>query len=397
MNKRLKILILMAVAIFISLILILQPKANAAFSKDTVVFDTNRLGIRAPDSIPENTTVIQFQVTDNSKSYSVQAVGYSTSEFATVSYYLKQALGMQNEANASLRLVQYERDWYDKASKDTNFSESEIADFVEKYNDAVQREQELRQEYSTKVSKAVNDYIDNAIRYPEDSKWISIGGSKTVERSQLGEDHYYMLWLRSVDSSGTIMTTPVLYSPPGTLQVVNFTSPVKTEVIEMGPDDVSNYDLSSYVHYNKGRVDEPTKWTSSDPSIAKVDSYGRVTGLKRGFVLITAENEDSRDVAAVFINAPFELPYVPPTPSPTQTASPTGDTGLTIIRDGSDITISQRTSNLPGTSTTGKGDDTIAKGTYPKAGKICLGFIFVGLIVAIAFVIRQNYKMRDIK
>ena len=142
MNKRLKILILMAVAIFISLILILQPKANAAFSKDTVVFDTNRLGIRAPDSIPENTTVIQFQVTDNSKSYSVQAVGYSTSEFATVSYYLKQALGMQNEANASMRLVQYERDWYDKASKDTNFSESEIADFVEKYNDAVQREQE---------------------------------------------------------------------------------------------------------------------------------------------------------------------------------------------------------------------------------------------------------------
>ena len=395
MNKRLKILIFVFLAVFVGLMVSLQPKVNAAFSKDSVIFNSQELGIMAPDSIPDNTTIVQMRCLDKSKTYTVQSVGYSEDEFQTVSYYLKQAIGMQNEASAELKKAQEEQKWYKELSEEDHVSASEKEHFEELYEEAVQREQDVKDEYTPKVKKAIQDYVDNAIRYPEDSKWVSLNSDYSIERDKLDNVRYYMLWLKAVDSSGTEKTSPVLYSPPGTLQMVSFSSKLKTDVKSI--DIKENYLLENDVSYNKRRKDEDTKWTSSDTSILKVNSDGVITGVSNGYAIVTAENEKSRDCIVVFVTGNIrETPM--PSPSTGPSTSPSGDSGITIKRDGSNVTISQGPStSLPGTTSEQKGDNTVAKGTYPKAGAISLVVVVSILIFSIIYVIIQNYRMRDIK
>ena len=389
MNKRIKV-ILILFALVLGIIIILQPKVHAEFSKDSVVFSTTQLGIQSPASIDDSMTIIPMQVLNKNKTYTVQAVGYNEEEFENVSYYLKLAMGMENEANAELKKAQEEKKWYAELMK-TNKSKYESL-----YNKAVQKEKDVHTEYDPKVAQSVRDYINHAIRYPNDDGWQSFNSDYTIERSKIDVGRYYMLWLKGVDSEGGVMTSPVLYSPPGTLQMVTFKSSLKQTVKSI--DIKENYLLENDVTYNKGRKDENTKWTSSDPSILTVSSTGVITGVSNGYAIVTAENEHSRDLVVIYVTDTVRETPVP-SPTTTPSTSPSGDSGMTIKREGNDLTISQSgsSSSVPGTTTEQKQDPTVAKGTLPKAGKIKLVVFFIILILAVIIVIRQNFKMRDIK
>lgn len=205
-----------------------------------------------------------------------------------------------------------------------------------------------------------------------------------------------MMWLRGISSSGDIKVTPVLYSTPGTFQVVNFNSSIKTNIQSI--DINSKLSLSTYISYNKGRVDEPTTWKSLDPAIASVNSEGVVTGVANGYAIITAENEESKDAVVIYVtdkigNGESTNPDVSPSAST--------NTGITVERDGNDIIIKQEgtttktATSQPSTQT--EKDPTTADGKYPATGKISLIIIFAGLVFLAGYVIVQNFKMRDIK
>ena len=389
MNKRIK-LSLVLLALILGIIIILQPKVHAEFSKDSVVFNTTQLGIQSPATIDEDMAIIPMQVLNKNKTYTVQTVGYNIEEFESVSYYLKQAMGIQNEANAELKKAKEEQKWY-KELMETNKSKYEPL-----YEKAVKREKDVHTEYDPKVTQAIRDYVDHAIYYPTDDGWKSLNSDYTIERTKIDVGRFYMLWLKGVDSNGEVMTSPILYSPPGSLQMVNFKSTLKQNVKSI--DIKENYLLENDVIYNKGRKDENTKWTSSDPSILTVSSTGVITGVNNGYAIVTAENEHSRDLVVIYVTDTVRETPVPSS-STIPSTTPSGDSGLTIKRDGSDLTISQSSSSssVPGTTTEQKQDPTIAKGTLPKAGKIKLAIFFIILIVAVVYVIKQNFKMRDVK
>jgi hypothetical protein len=191
--------------------------------------------------------------------------------------------------------------------------------------------------------------------------------------------------------------TPVLYSLPGTFQVVNFNQELKQKITTIKRN--GTFPAGEYVSYNKGRTDEDTVWSSSDSKIATVDKNGKVTGISNGYVVITATNEGSTDAIVIHVDdkSDDKEPEIPTSPNP----SPSD--GITVKKDGNDLVISQdktqtKSSSLPGTSQETKvQDDTVAQGKYPKTGKITIVAIFGLLIIAAGYVIRQNFKMRDIK
>ena len=348
MNKRLKSIFVVLVATIILIMLTLSARAYT-FSKEEVIFNYSKLGIMPPADITKQVEGIQFKILDSTGKYYAKAVNYERSEFEVVGGYLKKALNAQNLYTAYVAKAQAE------ASPDF---------------------EAIKKKYGEEEEAAIKDYVNNCIKYPGDTGWVLLNSNGATTRSELGMGDFYMMWMMGIHGEEEYFT-PVLYSLPGTFQVVTFNPDVKEEIIKININ--GTYPLGDYVSYNKGRTDEPTVWSSSDPQIAKVDQNGRVTGVSNGYAVITATNETPKK------------------------ENPSPSSGITVQKDGNDLIISQektqtKASNLPGTTQEAKvQDETVAKGTYPKTGKITIAVIFGALIIAAGYVIRQNFKMRDIK
>lgn len=368
MNKRLKSIFVVIVATIILIMLTLSARAYT-FSKEEVIFNYSKLGIMPPADITKQVEGIQFKILDSTGRYYAKVVNYERSEFEVVGGYLKKALNAQNLYTAYVAKAQAE------ASPDF---------------------EAIKKKYGEEEEAAIKEYVNNCIKYPGDTGWVPLNSNGATTRSELGMGDFYMMWMMGIHGEEEYFT-PVLYSLPGTFQVVTFNPDVKEEIIKININ--GTYPLGDYVSYNKGRTDEPTVWSSSDPQIAKVDQNGKVTGVSNGYAVITATNEGSLDATVIHVTGEVDEKQ-PETP---KKENPSPSSGITVQKDGNDLIISQektqtKASNLPGTTQEAKAqDETVAKGTYPKTGKITIAVIFGALIIAAGYVIRQNFKMRDIK
>ena len=393
MNKRLKVVSILLVVFCLLFTTCFVPKAYAAaFSKDDVIFNTRELGISSPDDITSETQVIRMQVYDSTKTYSVQCVPYSESEFNSVGFYLKQAMGIQNLGSAYRNMAQAKQSFY-LEKLNGSLLESDRLKYEGLYNDAKAEEQAVVNEYEPKVAKAIQDYVDNCIRYPSVTNWTELDSNASVRRDEIDTADYYMMWLRGIATNGLAKYMPVLYSPPGTFQVINFNSSIKTNIPSI--DIKGQLSLDGYLSYNKGRKDEPTKWTSLDTSVLTVNQDGVVTGVSNGYAIVRAENEDSYDAVVIYVTDKESEEVIVPSPQP----STSPQSGMTIERQGNDLIITQdkgAKQTVPGTYA-GEKDDTVAKGKYPDTGKISLIAMVVGLIAAGVYVLVQTIKMRDVK
>lgn len=191
MNKRLKSFVVCILVITMFTISLLMPKTYAAFSKSQVVFSNEELGVQSPANLLPTTEIIQMNVLDRNKTYSVQTVPYSESEFKTVGHYLKQALNVQNLANAyRTRAKEKQQHYYDLYQ--ASVSESEKLKYEGSFNDAKAEEKAISEEYTPKINTAVEEYVDNCIRYPQDEKWVNLDSNNSVKRSEL--DSRYILY-----------------------------------------------------------------------------------------------------------------------------------------------------------------------------------------------------------
>ncbi|MDR3074999.1 MAG: Ig-like domain-containing protein [Candidatus Methanoplasma sp.] len=103
-----------------------------------------------------------------------------------------------------------------------------------------------------------------------------------------------------------------------------------------------------------------TSWSSSDPSVAKIDSVGKVTGIKTGTVTITAGSSSGSATCIVTVRAAGSLPDpVPVFGSDTESLVIISDLP-SVVKTGSDITLmtSQGRIEMPGSVLSGMdGDD----------------------------------------
>ncbi|RKP54470.1 carbohydrate-binding protein [Cohnella endophytica] len=77
-------------------------------------------------------------------------------------------------------------------------------------------------------------------------------------------------------------------------------------------------------------------WTSSDASIASVDDYGKVTGLKIGKATITATTVEGSKTASVLVTVTSSGPTPTPAPTPSPSSSPAPVSGKVVLNPTTD-------------------------------------------------------------
>lgn len=121
------------------------------------------------------------------------------------------------------------------------------------------------------------------------------------------------------------------------------------------------------------------KWTSSDETVATVNSAGVVTGIKEGTATITATTEDGNKTAKIEIKV--EKVEVTPTDPDDENKDNNQNSNDQTITIGGDKT-----------------DTTIADTTIPKAGTNAI-IITIAITISVfaIFLYKKNQKFKDIK